>query len=115
MSAYSRLQMDNNNRKMNELLQRIGKNSKPLFNKLTFKPSKKTEFLEIVERKLGNILTGINLDNIEKKISELDNILINYNNFQIKLLIEQMKILSLDFIIFILIIVLYFQLFQLKY
>lgn len=58
---------NNNNRKMNDLLQRIGKNNKPLFNKLTFKPSKKTEFLEIVERKLGNILTDINLDNIEKK------------------------------------------------
>jgi len=76
---------NNNNRKMNDLLQRIGTNSKPLFNKLTFKPSKKTEFLEIVERKLGNILTGINLDNIEKKISELDKIFNKLQQFSKKI------------------------------
>lgn len=76
---------NNNNRKMNDLLQRIGTNSKPLFNKLTFKPSKKTEFLEIVERKLGNILTGINLDNIEKKLNELDKIFDKLQQFSGKI------------------------------
>jgi hypothetical protein len=85
MSASSRLQMDNNNRKMNDLLKRIGTSSKPLFNKLTFKPSKKTEFLEIVERKLGNILTGINLNNIEEKISELDKIFDKLQQFSKKI------------------------------
>jgi hypothetical protein len=45
----------NNLTRMNELLSKIGRNSKPLVNNLARKTSKSTEFLDIIERKIKMI------------------------------------------------------------
>jgi hypothetical protein len=64
---------NNNLTRMNELLSKIGRNSKPLKNKLRLKTSKSTEFLDILERKL-EMLMDLKITNIEKKMIELKKI-----------------------------------------
>ena len=64
-----------NNARMNELLSKIGTKNKSLFNKLTGKTSKSTEFLDILEKKINMIKDyDVNLTNIEEKINELKKI-----------------------------------------
>jgi hypothetical protein len=81
---------NNNNKRMNELLSKIGTDSKSLFNKMTFKTSKSAEFLDIVERKISEIkLADIqkdSIDTIQKKIDELKKIFTKLNEFSKKII-----------------------------
>jgi hypothetical protein len=61
---------NNNISRINELLERIGTNSKSLFNKLKFKKSKSVKFLELIDENLEKILENINLDNIERQFNK---------------------------------------------
>ena len=47
--------MSNVNANMNELLSKIDTNNRSFFNKLMRKPSKSTEFLDILEKKINMI------------------------------------------------------------
>jgi len=76
---------NNNIRRMNELLSKIGRNSKPLVNKLTRKTSKSTEFLDIIENKIKMIKDDIKLTNIQKKTDELKKIFLKFKNFSDKI------------------------------
>jgi hypothetical protein len=64
---------NNNLRRMNELLSKIGTKNKPFKNKLRLKTSKSTEFLDIIERKI-EMLKDFKITNIEKKLIELKKI-----------------------------------------
>ena len=61
---------NNNISRINGLLEKIGTNSKSLFNKLKFKKSKSVEFLELIDENLEKILENINLDNIERQLNK---------------------------------------------
>ena len=61
---------NNNISRINGLLERIGTNSKPFFNKITFAKSKSIEFLELIDINLDNILKNINLDNITRQLNK---------------------------------------------
>lgn len=65
---------NNNNARMNFLLSKIGTSNKPLINKLTFKKSKSTELLEILERKISEFFKNLSLHNLPKKFLELQKI-----------------------------------------
>jgi hypothetical protein len=75
VSNYSQLSNPNNNyARMNFLLNKIGKSNKSFINKLTFKKSKSTELLEILERKISEFFKNLSLDNLPKKLLELQKI-----------------------------------------
>ncbi len=86
-SAYDSISPNNNNnnRRINELLSKIGTKSKPLMNKLKFTKSKSEEFLDIIERKLTSILENISLDNIVKKINNLESTFSKFKDFSDKI------------------------------
>jgi hypothetical protein len=77
---------NDNNRKMNVLFSTIGTNSQSFFNKFIRKPSKSTEFLDILERKINMIKDyDVNLTNIEEKINELKKIFSKFIDFSKKI------------------------------
>ena len=78
--------MSNVNANMNELLSKIDTNNRSFFNKLMRKPSKSTEFLDILEKKINMIKDyDVNLTNIEEKINELKQIFSKFTSFSEKI------------------------------
>jgi len=78
--------MSNVNANMNELLSKIDTNNRSFFNKLMRKPSKSTEFLDILEKKINMIKDyDVNLTNIEEKINELKKIFSKLTSFSEKI------------------------------
>lgn len=99
VNSYSHLyNIVNNNTKINNLLNEIGKQKKSLKNKVTFKKSKSKELLEILERKISEFLTNLSFDNLKEKLLELQKISEKINLTMEKIVVKKDDTLNKDFL-----------------